>query len=242
MCPLCPPWIRHCVTTNNTDDSNSNTLKHCLENPKKYFTSHSWLVFFPGEYQLDVDLVFKDIKNFTMTAFDFCKIHCSSNVSILVVNVTEFELQNISLVNCGKNHTAFRQQNYTNNYHYVRYDYHSSIFLYHCASVRIINVNMSTNAYISGILAINVKKKFVIDSIKVQLECLNNYKFDHQTYGIMFHYNSKGSRWKENANVVLYNFDYKVNGLCIHSSRYAIKVLLVQEKYSVTMTVIDTKF
>ena len=29
----------HYVTTNNTNDSNSNTLKHYLDNPKKYFTS-----------------------------------------------------------------------------------------------------------------------------------------------------------------------------------------------------------
>ena len=231
----------HYVTT-NINDSNNNTLKHYLDNPQKYFTSYSRLIFFPGEYQLDVDLIFKDIKNFTMTAIDFCKIHCSSNASILVVNVTEFELHNISLVNCGKNHTAFinfRQKNYTSPYTY-QYDYHSSIFLYQCASVRIRNVNISANAYCSGILAMNVKKRFVIDSVKVQLECLDNRKFNHQTYGIMLHYNNKG--WKVNANVVLYNFGYKVNGSCIHFSRYAIKVLLVQEKYSIFITVIDTKF
>ena len=40
----------HYVTINNTDDSNSNTLKHYLDNPKKYFTSYSQLIFFPGEY------------------------------------------------------------------------------------------------------------------------------------------------------------------------------------------------
>ena len=222
------------VTTNNTDDSNSNTLKHYLDNPKKYFTSHSSLIFFPGEYQLDVDLVFKNIKNFTMIAIDFCKIHCSC---ILVVNVTEFEFQNISLVNCGKNHTAFinfRQRNHTS-HHVYHYDYHSSILLYQCASVRIINVNISVNAYFSGILAMNVKKRFVIDSTKVQLECLDSHKFDHQTYGITLHYNGKGPEWKVNANVVLYNFDYKLNGSCIHFSRYAIKVLLVQEKYTVLL-------
>ena len=52
-----------------------------------------------------------------MTAIDSCKIHCSSNVSVIVINVTKFELQNISLINCGKNHTAFinlKKGNYTN--------------------------------------------------------------------------------------------------------------------------------
>ena len=86
--------------TNSSDDNNSNTMEHYLDNPKKYFTSDSQLIFFPGEYQLDVDLIFENIKNFTMTAINPCKIHCSSNTSILVMNVTEFELQNIDLVNC----------------------------------------------------------------------------------------------------------------------------------------------
>ena len=94
----------HYVTSNITDDSNSNTLKHY---PKKYFISYSQLIFFPGEYQLEEDLVFEDIRNFTMTAIGSCNIRCSVNPSILVVNVTEFELQHISLVHCGKNHRAF---------------------------------------------------------------------------------------------------------------------------------------
>ena len=37
-------------------------MKHYLNNPKKYFKSDSQLIFFPGEYQLDADLVFEGIK------------------------------------------------------------------------------------------------------------------------------------------------------------------------------------
>ena len=230
----------HYVTTNNTDDSNSNTLKHYLDNPKKYFTSYSQLIFFPGEYQLEVDLVFEDIRNFTMTATGSCNIRCSFNTSILVVNVTEFELQNISLANCGKNHIAFinlRQKNYTIYYHNV---HHSSILLYRCALVRIVNVSISTNAYSGGLLAMNVKKRFVIESVKVQLECLGDHKFDHRIHGILFYYHD--TKEKNNTNVILYNFNYKINGSCIHLSRYAIMVLLVHGKYSITITVKDTKF
>ena len=126
-----------------------------------------------------------------MTAIGSCNIQCSVNASILVVNVTEFELQNISLVNCAcrKNHVAFfnlRQKDYTSYYHY--YIHHSSILLYHCALIRIINISISTNAYSGGLLAVNVKKKFVIESLKVQLECLGNHRFDHRIHGILFCY------------------------------------------------------
>ena len=33
--------------------------------------------------------------------------------------------------------------------------------------------------YVGGILATNVKKRFEIDSVKVQLECLGNHKFNN---------------------------------------------------------------
>ena len=238
----------HYITTNNTDDSNSNTLKHYLDNPKKYFTSYSQLIFFPGEYQLDVDLVFENIKIFTMTAIESCKIYCSSNVSFLVINVTKFEVQNISLINCGKNHTSFldfKEGNDTNSMisNKTSFNYNSSIFLYHCALVRIINVNISVRAHFGGILAMNVKERFVLDSVKVQLECLDN-KFNHSVYGILFRYNNRrGNKSNDDdANVALYNFNYEVNGSCIHFSRYALMVLLVQYNYSVNITVKDTKF
>ena len=236
------------VTTNSSGVSNSNTLKYYLDNPKRYFTSHSQLRFSPGDHQLDVDVVFEDIRNFTMTAISSCKIYCSPNVSIVVVNVTEFKLQNINLVNCGKNHTAFIQlKNFTdsdnsvlsNKTNHLHYNYNSSILLYHCALVQITSVNISVSAYSGGILAVNIKETFVLDNVKVQLECLDNSKFDHQIHGILLQYRNRGGK---KANVTLTNFSYKVNGSCIHSSRYAMKVLLAQNKYDVSVTVKDTKF
>ena len=186
-------------------------------------------------------MVFENIKNFTMTASNSCKIYCFSNASIIVVNVTNFELHNITLLNCGKNHTSFinSKQKFSSNHQY-HYDYHSSILLYHCTSVRISNINMSTNAYIGGILAMNVKNDFEMDSVNLQLECFNNFKFNHRIHGILFRYNDRGG--KNNAKAILCNFSYKVNGSCIHFSRYAIKVLLVQEKYTVSITINNSKF
>ena len=222
-------------------------MKHYLDNPTKYFTSYSQLIFFPGEYRLDKDLVFKDIINFTMIAINSCKIFCSSNASIIVLNVTEFELLNIGLVNCGKDHTAFFKKlkaNSTKKAKHVQYDYllKSSILLYKCRSVRIINVSISTNAYLGGLIAVNVKKRFEIDSVKIQVKCLGTNKLNHSIQGILLNYNTRGRKDKPNDKVILNNFIYKINGTCIHSSRYAIKVMLVQDRYSVSITINNTKF
>lgn len=187
------------VTTNSSNDNNSKVLKHYLDNPKKYFISDSKLIFLPGEYQLNVDLVFQNIRNFTVTAINPCKIYCSSNTSILVVNVTKFEFQSLNLINCGKNHTTFiYQRNPTNNFslfsekNYAYYNYNSSILFYHCAVVRIFNVNISVGVYFGGIIAMNVNKSLMIDSVKVQLECsdYNSFKYPIaiEAFGVLLQY------------------------------------------------------
>ena len=236
------------VTTNSSDDSSIdiNTLEHYLVNSKKYFASDSQLIFLPGEYQLDADLVFESIRNFTITAILPCKIYCASNTSILVVNVTEFELRNITLINCGKNHTAFiysKQGNYTDVDRYMRFkswNINSSVLFYHCKQVKITSINISVSAHFGGVLAMNVKNNFTINDVKVQLDCSNNCKYDHQIHGILLHYKNK--RGSTKANVTIYKFDYKVNGWCRHLSRYAIKVLLLQNKYSVSIAIENTNF
>ena len=238
------------VTTNSSDESNSNTLKYYLDNPKKYLTSDSKMIFLPGEYQLDVDLVFEDIRNFTVTGINPCKIYCSFNTSILVINVTQFEFQSLSLLNCGKNHTTFIYQwNPTNAHNFIplskkkdaHYNYNSSILFYHCAVVRIFNVNISVGVYFGGIIAMNVNKSFMIDSVKVQLECSDDHSFEYpiQAFGVLLQYkNMKGN----NSKVTLYKFNYKVIGSCTFSSRYAISVMSIQNKYNVSITIKDTKF
>lgn len=234
------------VTINSSDDSNSNTLKHYLNNAKEYFKSDCQLVFFPGEYQLDADPVFEGIRNFTLTAINTCNIYCSSFASIIVVNVTDFELHNINLINCGKIHTDFvKQRNSTesdiDNSMRVKYSYrNSSVLLYYCEFVRISSVNISVNVHTAGILAMNVKKSLIIDNVKVQLECSGNLNLNHSIYGILLHYKNKGAKGR--TNVTLNKFNYKVNGLCIHLYRYAIKVWLFQNRYGVSITIKDTDF
>ena len=124
----------------------------------------------------------------------------SSFASITVVNVTEFELHNVTLINCGKTHTAFvKQKNSTesdvNNSMRVKYNYrNSSVLLYHCELVKIVSVNISVNAHFDGTLAMNVMKSLIIDNIKVQLECSGNLNLNHSIYGILLYYKNKGGK------------------------------------------------
>ena len=86
----------------------------------------------------------------------------------------------------------------------------------------------------------NVMKSLLIDNVKVQLECSGNLNLNHSIYGILLHYKNKGGKGR--TNVTLNKFNYKVNGLRIHSYRYAIKVWLFQNRYGVFITIKDTDF
>ena len=92
-----------------------------------------------------------------MTAIHPCTIYCSSDTSILVINVVNFELHNINLINCGKNHTIFilKQENYSS----MRFrdnNNNSSMLFYHCKVVRITCTNILVSSHFSGVLAMNV--------------------------------------------------------------------------------------
>ena len=85
-------------------------------------------------------------------------------------------------------------------------------------------------------------KRFEIDNVKIQVKCFDANKLNHSIQGILLNYNTRGGKDKKKHLIILNNFIYKINGTCIHSSRYAIKVLLVQEKYSVSFTINNANF
>ena len=79
------------------------TLQHYLNYTKKYFTSHTKLCFQPGEHYLTTDIVLKDITEFMLS---HSTINCASDVSIVVINATNFTIQNITSKDCGKDHSV----------------------------------------------------------------------------------------------------------------------------------------
>ena len=82
----------------------AHTLQYYLSNVDKVVTSHSQLSFQPGEYYLNTDLVISNVHNFTLRGND-STLNCTGYASVVVVNVTNFTVENISLMNCGKYHT-----------------------------------------------------------------------------------------------------------------------------------------
>ena len=93
------------VGTNNDYNYQLNidvhTLMYYIDNANKYFVSHTRLYFLPGQHHFSTDFIINSTTNFSVSG-DHSTIVCMPSASINVVNVTDFQLININLLNCGK--------------------------------------------------------------------------------------------------------------------------------------------
>ena len=74
--------------------TNTHMLQYYLSNVDTVVTSHSQLIFQPGEYYLNIDLVISNVHNFTLSGSN----STLGYASVVVVNVANFIIENISLM------------------------------------------------------------------------------------------------------------------------------------------------
>ena len=95
----------HVMPDNTNETTNMTNMAHTLQyyllNVDKVVTSHLQLNFQPVEYYLKTDLVIKSVYNFTLRGND-STLKCTGYASVVIVNVTNFVVENISSINCGK--------------------------------------------------------------------------------------------------------------------------------------------
>ena len=90
----------------NTTCHHCHNLQHYLLNTTKYFTSNTQLLFLPGLHHLHTDLIIQKVHNISLigsttngTTPDTV-IQCNSSVGIVMINITNLVLSNITINNC----------------------------------------------------------------------------------------------------------------------------------------------
>ena len=218
-----------------------NSLEYYLKDTSKYFSSDSQLHFKMGYHYLNTDLVIQNITNVTLTGESLCVIRCTSNVNIIVFNVTDFSLENSTFKNCSSNYS-----NYLHNDHYASISKHkfssnASILLYHSMSVKINNIVILLSEGNTGMLVVNARNYSKITNIHitVQIICTLTSKGSLQTNGIMLYWNNSNKTFCE---VQLDNFQFTTNGSCPHPIYYAIASLLLQNNRNIAVIIQNTIF
>ena len=233
------------VASNNSSNHGSDTesLEYYLNNTRKYLSSNSQLHFKPGQYYLNVDLIVQNVISFSMIGEGSCKVSCVLYSSIMLVNVTNFTLENINFKNCNKNHSD--DLHTTFDYDYISISKPSpnaSIFLYNCTSVVINNISVSVNAGTTGILVVNVRSYSTLNNVSITVNytiCPTVYEHPEQINGILLYYDRLNNK---TTDMQLDNFQFTTNGLCAHPSQYAITLLLFQNNTNISVMIKNTNF
>ena len=128
----------------NTTCHHCHNLQHYLLNVTKYFTSNTQLLFLPGLHHLHTDLIIQNVHNISLigstangTTLDTV-IQCNSSVGIVMKNITNLTLSDITVKNC-------------------RCDRHmnATVFIMECMNVQWTKITVDSVSS-NGIIGINV--------------------------------------------------------------------------------------
>ena len=226
---------------NSGDLVSAEYLDYYIQNSTKYFSSYSHLNFKMGLHYLNTDLVIQNATDLSMIGEgkQFSIIKCTSFVSIVIYNVTNFRLENITIDNCNSNHLhtkfAYASSNSGSN---------ESILLQHCVLVKIRNTTIVVTEGNTGIAVVNVRSflKIIDVSVTVHASCLPVNNTSLQTNGILLYYDNRENPQNMLTKILLDNFHFKANGSCAHPIYYAITSLLFQNNTNVSIIIQNTKF
>ena len=129
-------------------------LQHYLLNITKYFTSNTQLLFLPGLHHLHSQLIIQNVHNISLigstangTTLDTV-IQCNSSVGILMNNITNLTLTDITIKNC-------KHDGYMN----------ATVLITECTNVQWRRITVDSNSS-NGIIGINILGDSCLSYIK----------------------------------------------------------------------------
>ena len=232
---------------NNNDTESAKSLKYYLKNTTKYFSSDSQFHFKMGHHYLNTDLVIQNVTNVTLTGESLCIIRCTLHVSIIILNVTNFIIENVTFENCSTNysnhlHNDFRYHSTSiSNFKFACF---ASILLYHCMSVKITNIIIMITEGNIGLIVVNVRGYLKITNVHIDVQTyyLSENESSLLTNGILIYYDNWNNPYNTSSEIQLDNFQFTTNGSCAHPVYYAIKALLFQNNANVSVDIQNTIF
>ena len=233
------------ISLNNNDAQPGESLQYYLKNTSKYFSSNSQFHFKMGHHYLNTDLVIQNVTNVTLTGESLCIIRCTSHVNIIILNVANFRLENITFENCSTSYKNYLHKDFRFKHDLIaKPSSNASILLYHCESVEISNIAIIITEGNAGIIIVNVRNYSKIANIHITLQtnCPSVNISSLQTNGILIYYDNWNNPNKTFSEIRLDKFHFTTYGSCTHPIYYAITSLLFQNAANITVIIQNTIF
>ena len=90
----------------NTTCLHCHNLQYYLQNSSKYFTPNIQLLFLSGLHYLYTDFIIENVHNISIIGRNSSVIQCNSSVGIIMKNITNLSIENMTIKNCQTNSAA----------------------------------------------------------------------------------------------------------------------------------------
>ena len=196
----------------NTTCHHCHNLQHYLLNTTKYFTSNTQLLFLPGPHHLHTDLIIQNFNNISLIgsttngATPDTVIQCNSSVGIVITNITNLIVTDITVRSCLGN----------------EYN-HATVLIKQCTNVQLrhVVIEESHNSY--GIVSINIlgDSHFSYITNNVLIIIYNDTTVDMENHSLTIdHYqiNDVDRCFKNKVKFKLYQCTYRVRIQVLNST------------------------
>ena len=213
----------------------------------KYNISDVHLQLGPGDYHLTSDLVLENVRHFLLTGTKYTTIKCATPVGIIAINASFLVLQNLTLVNCAKQHDVHIMPSYFTYGKIKLENYNATIILHHCITTTIKNIKIIVEPGRVGILVVTTIVNSIMSNITVMLNCSDHsIRHDQQVQinGILIYQRNIALESIKSIPVKyrMTDIHYDVNEACSALTKYVIGILLFKDNHKISITIKNTKF
>ena len=214
----------------------------------KHFDSNTEIYFLPGIYHLLKNFTIDSAENIFLSGND-STIKCNTSVGLVLVNVTNFTLGNITFINCRREcsqHTLINISKPIDNYLFkdVPVSWHTAVLLYHCELVTIVNVSLLIEAGngVHALVGISLRNLSKFYNIQVIISCSKSSNILMQLSSVTFsYYNSSITTV---STIIIDNFQFMVTTPDnVHTPvAIALEVIVLKQLVKVEIILQNTNF
>ena len=174
---------------------------HCfnlldLSNLTKHFSSDTQLYFLPGLHHLPTDLIIQNVNNISLIGSVISLttpstvIQCTSSVGIVMTNITNLTVKNITFQYCKRKHDSLQAAVFIKDSHFIILQ---SVHIYHTAHViSLLGVNILGNSYLHEVKCHEIHfyyNETTVTARKTNILINSFYAMNHfiSDYGIYLH-------------------------------------------------------
>ena len=231
----------------HSSDANAHELNYYLRSKDNYFTSNRQLYFKPGNYYLENNLILTNIHNISIIGDD-ALITCRPSVGLILINITNITLHNISFTNCAEYYRNYFTLNCSYQIEHKIFtnkvcSHQASILVYNC-SLTVKNLSITCDVGVHALMMLNMMTSIDLCNITVlmKIKKLSNNLVISSGIFFRFYTNSTANKVSVSLKKLRFYISQDTYNRYEDFSFIAITMLLMESNISINISIVDMVF